>query len=295
MTLKITALLDIVFKKVFGSAEHPRITLSLVNALLEQLKLDPATSIEVQNPFMFAEFEGNKEIVVDIKAKDSHLREYQIELQVQDHQGLPERMLYGFCRLVAAQLGKGQDYHLIKPTLAIWFINHPFLDEGWIEAFRLKGDQVSVRLCPESMVVVIDLPAWRKARGFAQELNQPLCWDILKTRLDIWLGVLCASEQLDPEALPEALGPKEYKEAVEVMNLFTKKGRARDLYEARQDGRRVYNALMRGARMEGLAEGKLEGKLEDARRLLDLGVDMDVIVQATGLSREQIAAFNQAD
>ena len=35
-------------------------------------------------------------------------------------------------------------------------------------------------------------------------------------------------------------------------------------------------------------EGKEEGKLETARKLIERGVDMDIIVEATGFSRQEI-------
>ena len=41
-------------------------------------------------------------------------------------------------------------------------------------------------------------------------------------------------------------------------------------------------------REEGRKEGKKEGKLETARKLIKRGVDMDIIVEATGFSRQEI-------
>ena len=40
---------------------------------------------------------------------------------------------------------------------------------------------------------------------------------------------------------------------------------------------------------EGRAEGRAESKLEDAKNLKCLGVSMDIIAKATGLSVEEIA------
>ncbi|MGO0063636.1 Rpn family recombination-promoting nuclease/putative transposase [Brevibacillus fluminis] len=47
------------------------------------------------------------------------------------------------------------------------------------------------------------------------------------------------------------------------------------------------------AREEGLAEGKAEGKAETARNLLTLGVDVDTIAKATGLSLGEIEKLKQ--
>ena len=40
--------------------------------------------------------------------------------------------------------------------------------------------------------------------------------------------------------------------------------------------------------VQGRKEGKTEGKIETARNLKQLGVSIDVIAQATGLSEEKI-------
>ena len=49
--------------------------------------------------------------------------------------------------------------------------------------------------------------------------------------------------------------------------------------------------LMSDARREGRAEGRAEGKLEIAKNLLAMGIPMDKVVQASGLTEEQISAL----
>ena len=51
---------------------------------------------------------------------------------------------------------------------------------------------------------------------------------------------------------------------------------------------RVENAMREG-REEGIKEGIKEGKLETAKKMKSLGVSTDIIVEATGLSLEEIA------
>ena len=70
-----------------------------------------------------------------------------------------------------------------------------------------------------------------------------------------------------------------------------------------RDNRNVYEYMMeseergleRGMKkgmekgmVQGRKEGKTEGKIETARNLKQLGVSIDVIVQATGLSEEEV-------
>ena len=46
-------------------------------------------------------------------------------------------------------------------------------------------------------------------------------------------------------------------------------------------------------RKEGLEEGEKKAKLETARKFLKLGVPMETVVQATGLSEEELSQLNE--
>ena len=66
-------------------------------------------------------------------------------------------------------------------------------------------------------------------------------------------------------------------------------------YEQEMYDERRLNSELRSARNlgrdEGRAEGREEAKQEDARRLKELGVGVDIISQATGLSVETIESL----
>ena len=62
-------------------------------------------------------------------------------------------------------------------------------------------------------------------------------------------------------------------------------------YEQEMYDERRLNSELRSARNLGRDEGREEAKLEDARRLKELGVGVDIISQATGLSVETIESL----
>jgi predicted transposase/invertase (TIGR01784 family) len=59
-------------------------------------------------------------------------------------------------------------------------------------------------------------------------------------------------------------------------------------YEARQKWLHDQATYIEEARAEGERDGKLEGKREAARNLMHLGVTVDIIEKATGLSQKEI-------
>jgi predicted transposase/invertase (TIGR01784 family) len=71
------------------------------------------------------------------------------------------------------------------------------------------------------------------------------------------------------------------------------------IYEGRRKAEMDKKSMIGQARREGLAEGEAKGKAEgsaearkeDARRLKALGVAVDIIAEATGLSPEEIGAL----
>lgn len=77
-----------------------------------------------------------------------------------------------------------------------------------------------------------------------------------------------------------------YDEDIKVM---------RDLYatqkwEEEQKRMEIEKGRAEG-REQGRAEGRAEGKLEIAKNLLAMGIPMDKVVQASGLTEEQISAL----
>ena len=66
----------------------------------------------------------------------------------------------------------------------------------------------------------------------------------------------------------------------------------RKLYESRMKLKSDIATISEEQFKAGLQEGKLEGKLETARVLKQLGDPVQKIMQATGLSQEEVEALN---
>jgi predicted transposase/invertase (TIGR01784 family) len=142
-------------------------------------------------------------------------------------------------------------------------------------------------------VVVIELSAWAAAREASGGRT-------IDEGLDPWLYLLWEGDGIDSESPPEALRIGAIEEAMEIMSTFTKSEAAKDLYRRRMDflstQRSIEYDIRETARSEGLAEGRAEGRVAgaseqartDARRLKRLGVAVEIIAEATGLSREEV-------
>ncbi len=81
------------------------------------------------------------------------------------------------------------------------------------------------------------------------------------------------------------------KKAMTTLEFLSQDAEARRLYEARQKYLHDEASMIEGARTEGKAKGVLEGKIEVAKNMLSMGLDIQLIVKATGLSEEEIHAL----
>jgi predicted transposase/invertase (TIGR01784 family) len=141
-------------------------------------------------------------------------------------------------------------------------------------------------------VVLIELSSWAALRTASGG-------GVIAGDLDPWLYLLWEGERIDPELPPKALRVGAILEALEDMGSFTKSEAAKDLYRRRMDflstQKSIENDISETARSEGLAEGRAEGASEqarkDARRFKSLGVAVEIIAEATGLSRDEVAGL----
>ena len=94
------------------------------------------------------------------------------------------------------------------------------------------------------------------------------------------------------ERPPKGAGEKPCKDLLEAFAIggFSKTKREqydKDMYDEKRRNGELAAAREDGI-AEGLAEGHAEAKIEMAIKFKALGVDIDTIVQATGLDRETI-------
>lgn len=117
----------------------------------------------------------------------------------------------------------------------------------------------------------------------------------LRTRFERWLYFLKFADLYGEEDayLPENLAQEEgIVMALESMRRAYARDPVRELIEAREKAERDELNRLHTARLEGINEGKLEGKVEMARSLLAAGVDRETILKAAGLSISDLDAIS---
>lgn len=266
------------------------------------------------------ESEGNKDTRddkfnrVDMLAEDSKGELIIIEVQNNRELDYFHRMLYGASKAVTDYINEGQEYGIIRK---VYSVNIVYFELGQGKDYVYHGYttfrgihyndilQLSVRqreqfvrheagdIFPEYYVLRVD--------GFN---------DQAKTPLDEWIkflktgeiehdstapGLQEASERLRIDQLSPSDKQQYYSdmEAIRYQRSVIKtgwiEGRADGLAEGKAEGKAEGLA-------EGLAEGEAKGKAESQRqiaaKLKRQGIPVDVIIQCTGLSAEEISKLS---
>ena len=291
---------DFAFKKLFGSEENKDIFISFVNSIVS--KEDQICDIEFKNPYMEAEFVGDKKSILDVKAKDLNGRYYNLEVQIKGQEYYDKRALYYWSRLYTSQLKKAGRYETLNKTVSIHVLVYNRLeDKGFHNEFKILNTKTHKPHFEDLEIHVIELEKFNKA------LPQ------LKSALDLWVTFLKEAENYSLEDIPKELEevPEIKKAIVELETMYFNESEI-DIYDARlkwfrdQHSELMYvrNRCLKQGKEKGLKEGRevgiKEGKekglkegqmgrnFEIAKMMLKDKESIDKIIRFTGLTKEII-------
>ncbi|MFZ4616560.1 MAG: Rpn family recombination-promoting nuclease/putative transposase [Rectinemataceae bacterium] len=277
----LRAVNDMVFKFIFGEESRRELLRELVNLVLERVGLPLAATVTIRNPFSMRKFPSDKEVVLDIEASDDSGRLFDVEMQVTPQQSYGARALYYWSRVNSAQLSIGSGYEALHPVIGIHILDFVMRKDKprFIKVFRMADIDDSD---PDNRFILTD-------QATLISLEIPLIDPSADCgRLENLLQLL-GSEGGDKTMIQSLIERDEFFAKVdEAYNLFHANPELMSEYESHQKWLHDQATYLAEATAKGLKEGKAEGKAEDARNLKQLGVALDVIEKATGLSQKVI-------
>ena len=239
---------------------------------------------------------------VDIKARNSKGEIILIEVQNSREADYLERILYGVAKAITEHLALGPPYREVKKVYSISII---YFDLGKGTDYLYHGQNRFVGVHTHDSLQITrkeqDALVGRRPEEIfpeyilirVNEFNQGAI-----APLEEWMAYL-----KDGVIRPDTKAPGLH-EAREKLQYYAMDNQERKAYEAHLEAIVVHNDVINTAkregrwegREEGLAEGRVEGmekglvkgKIEMARNLKSLGVDVKTIMQASGLTEEQI-------
>jgi len=268
---------DFAFKKVFGSEGSKDILISFLNSLVIFADGEIIEDLTIVDPYQIPLIKGMKDTYVDVKARLSSGSTVIIEMQVLNVHGFEQRVLYNAAKSYSSQLVEGERYHMLNPVIAITITDFELFDDlpHYKTVFRLIEKQHLIEYSGDIELIFIELPKFNKD---ATELT-----DII----DQWIYFVKNAGSL--VCIPETLSTS--PAIVHAFDIANMAGLTPEEHEA-QWKRRDFIMLQRGsieyAEKLGRAEGREEERLANAGKMKQLGMAIEIIMQVTGLSREEV-------
>lgn len=262
---------DFVFKKIFGSEKHPRILISFLNAVMQPT--DPIKSVEVRNSDIEKEHLEDKYSRLDIKAKTNKGEYVNIEIQVKNEYNMIKRSLYYWSKMYEEQIVEGDNYDKLSKTVCINILDFKYLrNNRYHNAYRLKEITTNEQLTDTMEIHFIEIPKLKKIDN-SEEITDMLM---------AWIEFINNPESEVVSKLE--MSRDEIKEAKEELVRLSADSKERMIYEKRKES--ILNRV--SALNTAEKKGMKKEKIQNAKNLLSLGVDIETVSKGIGLSIEEI-------
>ena len=286
---------DFGFKKLFGTEPNKDILISFLNALFEG---DRKTIVDLRylNTEVLGPYYGDRNSVFDVYCVTEDGNHFIVEMQRSDQPYFKDRTVYYASASIVQQAPKGEHWNYklddvcVVGILNFVFPNKEYPGDSYIHKVMLKDTDDNHEVYEKLAFYYVEMPKFKKTE------------EELVTMQDKWLFVLknICSLLSQPKELQDRVFTKFFEEA--RIGMFTKEERFAYMVSQKHywdNHNTIAYAYEKGEKagkeagikegMElGLAEGKAQVKLELARKLLSLGISQETVLEATGLSAEEL-------
>ena len=279
---------DWAFKRIFGSEDTKECLITFLNGLFEdELVIKDVTFAKTEKLGLRP---GDRGVVFDVYCVTNEGKHVIVEMQKKEQEYFADRALYYTARAIVQQGVRGiWDYHL-APVYTVCFMDF-VLDSPILKKFRtdlvLTDLQTHQRVSDRMRIVYLQLSLFDKHTE-AECMDIFDCWIYIMKNMNMFEQMPFSEKYPVFRKLAE-IGDlrKLSREELELYDEDIKN--MRDIYATRKfDEKRGMEKGMAKGRAEGKVEGKAEGKAEVARNLLAMGMSWSQIMQATGLTEDQL-------
>ena len=274
---------DFGFKMLFGTEMNKELLISFINSLLSGKEV--IRDLTYLNTEHLGTSEADRRAVFDVYCENERGEKILIEMQRGEQQFFKDRSLYYATFPIREQGEKGEWDYRLKAVYVIGILNFKFdseVDNYFHHEVQLMDVCTKQVFYDKLTFIYLEMPKFNKSE------------DELGTLFDKWLFVLRNLSRLmaRPAALQDRIFTRLF-EAAEIAK-FTK-----EQYEAYEENLKMYrdwqNTIvtaeqkgMAKGKAEGIAKGRMEQNIANARSMKLAGLDYEIISQVTGLSKDEI-------
>ena len=270
---------DYIFKRVFAYKGNESVLKDFLEALLKiEIK-----GIKITNPEIIPYEKGEKRGLLDIKAEINDGTMLDVEMQMKNERNTEERATEYMGKMISEQLQVGEDYQNLKKSIVIFITNYNFLKRNSYHSVgRMKFDKTIEDEYVNMGYEIEDEVASKYIEVHYIELLKFKKKELSKfTKLDQWMCIFTQNREGIMLAEKEN---KEIKRAINTLDFLSKDPKERERHNSIIMAE--YNRLV--SEHNFFEDGKKEGKIEIAKKMLKEKVPIEMIEKFTELSKEEI-------
>ena len=265
--IKLTV--DLAFKYIFGEDKNIELLKSLLTDITK-LPIERLEGLGLKGEELHRDSMTDHKTIVDVRAVLANATQIAIEMQVRNHKDMDKRSLYAWAKMYAGQLHKSERYKDLAKCICINIVAFDFTKEiDGHSMYVVKNAKTNTTFMEDFEMHFVELPKRAKVEN---------------ERLQRWMALFSSKswEEMEKNAKGDDVMERVYAQAREIALNETK----RIEVENRERWLIDQNSLQSDA----FEEGKLEGKLETAINMYEMGLSMEQMMKATGLSVIEIEA-----
>lgn len=270
---------DIIFQTFFARKGNEEFLIDFLNALLKTNIKSIEIREEVNLERLSREEKGGR---LDLQATLEDGTIVSIEMQLKNEYNFEERTTLYAGKVISRETERGTDYEDIKQIIMINILGFNMLDvEDYISETAIVLDKHrDYEVLTGIKWYFIELPKFRK-----QNLD-------MNEKINQWLAFI---DDNNKELIDMAENKNEtLKKARIEMNYLTGDAEVRRLAELREKWEMDRVSAINHATRVGMEKGMEKGIIKTAQNLIKMGMPIEQIAKATGLSEEEIEKIKKS-
>ena len=275
---------DLVFKRIFG--QNTDLLISFLNGVMPFKEGGFIEKVTYLPSEQTPRIPTLKNTIVDVKCTDQSGRIFIIEMQMSWSSSFTKRLLFGVSKAYVQQLDSGKDYVTLCPVYGLGIINEIFdrSTEEWFHHYRTVNVKDTDKVLEGLELVFLELPKFKPQSLEHRKMGV------------LWLRFLREIDEKMVDVPQEFMDSPELSKAMELAQESSYTQEELDAYDKYWDAVRVEKTVaidsFQEGEVKGKAEGRAEGRAEEkitmAKGMLKAGISIDVIVEISGLTKDQI-------
>ena len=274
----ISLLTDFGFKRIFGTDPNKELLINFLNSLFDGEEV--IKDVKYLNSENVGDVYTERKAIFDVYCENEKGEKFIVEMQNAYQTYFKDRSLFYSTFPIREQAPKGSDWNLcLKKVYVVALLNYKMSDEAFdssdtIHTIALMDTKTNKVFNTKLMFKYVEVGRFDKTDEELTSLS------------DKWMYVLKNLSRLDnrPAALREKIFSKLFAAASVARFTPTELREYEDSLKAYRD---IKNSLDT-AKEEGREEGREQRNIEIAKKMLAAGMDIDIIINMTDLSKDEI-------